>query len=280
MGVLGRTSRWWLDALFRPGRFVASGRSGEPTDRTTRVAYAFRLIRLYTLNLFVYAFPAAVASPRLVSGAPGEFLTEILFVSILLISLTVFTYWLFYAGLRLTGYRVGILETARVIIYGVAIYLASSLTIARVALVFPNVNEYLRLTVARGMQRILEPLLDAVGSGQTAGAFVRTHPAFADVSFAAQLPTLGQLPTLLLAAAIVAALYFLWSVYLTARLEFGVDPVSAAVTTGLVLTAPFLILVLDVISIQATPAQAFQLNAGLLLFLGGLFWYRTLSTPT
>ena len=237
-----------VDAVGRPSTFVQSQVDTYTDNRFGQVVIGTRLSAFYVLNLLLYAGPLTLAGfgESQIAFAPGPLLVSFLslFVSdaagafdfvirllqnsafIFVASLLVFV--TFHLGLLLTRSSRGVLQSVHTVTYSIGIYLAAVFTLAWYISTAESIAVADDWLIALQKEYIYF-FIDLVGVpvGLPGG-----RPTPVDLT---RLTQNGQLA---LAALLIAVLYFVYTLYLGARMNHNANRLESAIAVGTVAVAP------------------------------------------
>ncbi|MFC4438540.1 MULTISPECIES: hypothetical protein [Natrialbaceae] len=241
--------RWPVDVIFRP-RGLVSTRAAErvPGVRSAIIA-SIRLSTFYFANLVLYALPLTLAGIGITETgpAPATFTTIVAPLlrapdaawqvtmalaqnSAFLFVATALTFGTFHLGVFLTGSSAGVVRSLRTVSYSTGIYLAIIFTVVWVMATTPAIrvaDDFLIYLQAEFIYAVID--LTGAELGLPGG-----RPAPVDLS---QLTAIGQGLLVLL---LLAAVYYLYVLYLGARVAHQATRFEAAVAVGCVILAPVL----------------------------------------
>lgn len=247
MTSTARWFRWPLDVVARPSELVATRADEEAQTRRHAVATSVRLLVVYFSNLLFYALPLTLAGFGVTteSDAPSAFVTAAeplvadvdamwqlmsAFVqnSAFLFVATVLTFVTFHFGVLLTSSSDGIVRSLRAVTYSTGIYLATMFTIVWYVSTASNIAVADDFLIAIQKQFIYY-FIDRVGTdlGLPGG-----RPEAIDL---ANLTTVGQGLLVLL---LLSAVYYLYVLYVGARISHRATWYESLVTVIFVLVSP------------------------------------------
>ncbi|MDR5673162.1 hypothetical protein RH858_08365 [Halalkaliarchaeum sp. AArc-GB] len=238
-----------FDAVFRPEEFVAvRGVLGGGTTHQ-KVKHTVALLVVFVVNLFLYAGPLTLAgygvveqdttpdaaillfSPfmdvEMATYLVGGFIQNSAFITVL----TLVTFVTYHGMLILTLNSQGILLTLHTIVYSVSAYLAGIFTVLVV------LTEQEQLATARDLVleiqiRFLNYAYDLFGVPVEQRVFVSSGEI--------QLTALSRTEVAVLTVLVVLVLYFVYSLYLGARINHRGSRFSALLALVAVLLSPLL----------------------------------------
>lgn len=240
---------WPLNTLARPERLV-SGRTFSETRRlTTQLLEASWIVLFLFGNLVLYAAPLTLAGYGVGGGisAPAafvntfdpvlndpagvwEFLVALSRNSAFLLVATLLTFFTFHVGVILSRSSHGILQSLRAVAYSTGVYLAVMFSLVWYVSTAPGiaVADDILIAVQAEFFYYFIDLLN-VGLGLPGG-----RPS--------GIPTEGlkNLGLMILALLIVSAVYFLYVLYVAARVGHNANRIEAMIATGFVLVSPAL----------------------------------------
>lgn len=244
-----RLVRGMVGAVVAPSWLVQTERPGFGGSRVDNASRLARLAVVWAVNLVAYAIPltlsgigltvtadapsgvAVVAGPL---GVPSDELWRLLVGtaqnSAFLTAATAVVFVTFHASVLAVERSRGYLQSLYTVVYATSVYLAGIFTLV----LFASTSD--RVTTAAGFLRefqllFIETTLTLFGLDLTAG---RVDPS------ALSLRGLSSAGELILAGLLVLSLYFLYSMYLGARLNHGLDQRQSSLVVGGVLFAPVL----------------------------------------
>lgn len=244
-----RLGRGVFAAIIAPAWLVETEQPGFGSSRRSNLGRIARLSVVWLANLILYAIPLTLsgigftgttAAPPLVGTIVGplgvsadgfwRLLVGTAQNSAFLTAATVVVFITFHASVWAVERSRGYLQSLYTVVYATSVYLVGIFTLV----LFASTSE--QVTVAgeflRGFQLLfVETTLTLFGLDLTAG-----EP---DLN-AMALDGLSPAGELLLAGLVILALYFLYSMYLGARLNHGLDRLQSALVVGGVLFAPVL----------------------------------------
>lgn len=231
-----------VDAIIRPAELVNARRTGWQGSVRKRVRQLRSLVFVYIANLGLYAAPLTLAgfgqdaAPEVPGwfvatvGAPGLWTITFAFVQncLFLLTATVLTLVTFHVAILVTAQSRGFFRSAYTVIYSTSAYLAGVFTVVW----YLSTNE--NVAAARGVvldaQRVfVYAIIDALGStvelpGGRPGV-VEFEPLTAEGEW-------------VLAILLVLACYYLYSMYLGARINHRADRVIGLLVVVAVLASP------------------------------------------
>ncbi|MDF9747621.1 hypothetical protein [Natrinema salsiterrestre] len=265
--------RYGFNALFDPADIVSGRRNQYALTRRAKIRQAIRLSLFYFLNLFLYAVPltyagfgtsgttgqppAAVVGIASVAGTNPETTWQFLVATAqnctFLFLASVLTFVTFHVGVFLTRNSLGVLQSMHTVVYSTGIYLAAifsfvwylstsaDIAVAGDWLVWVQVEFIYAIIDLAGANLVLpagrvEPV--SLAGVTLSGAFAL-----------AALATMGG--------------YYMYSLYLGARINHDLGRVSSCLAVGFVVASPVLFVVGSiagtVLSGSAVPALASSL---------------------
>lgn len=249
--------RWPIDVILRPENLVAT-RADEETGRAVHaLVSSVRISLFYFANLLMYALPLTLAGfgiaedsavPAAFESAVGplvadpqrawELTSALLQNSAFLFVATVLTFGTFHLGVVLTRSSDGIVRSLRTVTYSTGIYLAVMFTVVWFVATAPGIRVVDELLVFLQAEFIYF-FIDLTGAGlELPGG----RPDPVDVS---QLTTLGQAMVVLL---VLSGVYYLYVLYLGARVSHRATKFEALIATGFVIVAPALYVIAIIVS--------------------------------
>lgn len=243
---------WPLDVVARPERLVSTANDDQGQSTLWTLLVAVRLLSVYLFNLVLYAMPLTLAGYGVDSaGAPPAVVANALdpvvadpdavwafaFAlgqnSVFLLVATLLTFATFHVGIALTGNSRGFLRSLRAVTYSTGIYLAIMFTVVWYVSTAPGVKVVDDFLLWLQAEFILY-FVDLLGADLTlAGG--RPSPVEAT-----RITTVGQFALVVL---LLAAIYYLYVLYVGAREGHGVTRIEALMATGFVTVSPALFVV-------------------------------------
>lgn len=246
---LSTVIRGLVDAVFRPRRFVAAQMSAYSTSRMSKLRQIGRLFGVYLVNLITFAGPLTVAgigvpntagSPpsiiHLISPIFGDtatvwrlllgFIQNSSFITVLA-GITLITY---HAGILLTRNSAGIIQSIHTVVYSTSAYLAGIFTAVwylSTTSGLDTAKQYVLNLQREGIYIII----DLLGSGLELPGGRPEQLFIGDFSLTG---------TLLLSLLVVLLLYYVYSLYLGARLNHRMNRLASVVAVIAVALAPVL----------------------------------------
>lgn len=244
-----RIARGVVAAVVAPSWLVKTDRPGFSGSRTENLERLARLSAVWFANLVAYAIPltlagigftgttdaprfvAAVVSPLGIHAGPAwRLLVGTAQNSAFLTVATVVVFVTFHASVWAVERSRGYLQSLYTVVYATSVYLVGIFTLV----LFASTSQ--RVTTAEGFLRgfqllFVETTLTLFGLDLTAG---EPDPN------AMVLDGLSPGGELLLSGLVILSLYFLYSMYLGARLNHGLDRPQSLLVVGGVLFAPVL----------------------------------------
>lgn len=231
-----------VDAIIRPSALVNARRRRWQGSVRRRVRQLRSLAFVYIANLGLYAAPLTLAgfgqdvAPEVPAwfvatvGAPGLWTVAFAFVQncLFLLTATVLTLVSFHAAILVTAQSRGLFPSAYTVIYSTTAYLAGVFTV--VWYLSTNENVAAARDVVLDAQRVfVYAIIDALGSNvELPGG----RPEVVDFE---PLTAEGEW---VLAILLVLACYYLYSMYLGARINHRADRVVGLVVVVAVLVSP------------------------------------------
>lgn len=249
-----------IDVIFRPERLVEAHEEIYGGSTRTNVGIALRLFAFYLVNVVLYAAPLTLAGFGTIQGAvdpPGivaavgglagiggeglwRFSLTLAQNSVYLFVATLLTLATFHVGVVLSGSSAGLLLSIRTVTYSTGLYLAAIFTFVWY------------LSTSAAVQTADELLLGV----QTAFVYVFIDLLGSDLALPGGRP--GTIPTDGLTAIgmavvtllVVAALYYLYLLYLGARITHGASRYESLMAVGFVVVSPALYVVGSILAFQ------------------------------
>lgn len=236
------------NAVLRPSDFVQAQVDNYTSDRFGQVIVAARLSGFYLVNLLLYAGPLTLAGfgqstvtivpgPLLESllglivadtGAAFDFVIRLIQNSVYILVASILVFVMFHLGIIAARSSEGILQSVHTVTYSIGIYLAAIFTIAwylATADAIVVADDWL-VAIQKEYIYFFIDLLE-VGVELPTG-----RPDPVDLS---RLTTQGQFA---LGALFVSLIYFLYTLYLGARINHGATRVESTIAIGTVGVAP------------------------------------------
>lgn len=244
-----RIARGVVAAVVAPSWLVKTDRPGFSGSHPENLERLVRLSVVWFANLVAYAIPLTLsgigftgttAAPPVVAalvaplGVSADSVWRLLVGtaqnSAFLTAATVVVFVTFHASVWAVEQSRGYLQSLYTVVYATSVYLVGIFTLV----LFASTSQ--QVTTAEGFLRgfqllFVETTLTLFGLGLTAGEPDPNAMALDGLSPAGEL---------LLASLVVFSLYFLYSMYLGARLNHGLDRLQSALVVGGVLFAPVL----------------------------------------
>ncbi len=249
---LGRILSAAFDAMFRPSEFVAAERRVYTTNRASAISHFRSLITVYLTNLALYAGPLTLAGfgvgstvdppPRVVAllaeplGDPitvWQLLLAFFQNSAYITALTVVTIITFHLGAFLTFNSRGAIQSVHTVVYTSTAYLAGLFTLAWYLATNPNVPAA-REFVLNLQREFVFIVLDFLGVSLTL-------PGGRPESIA--MGEFTRQGIFLIVLLVLMTVYYLYSLYLGARINHRMRRGNALVTLVIVATSPVLYII-------------------------------------
>lgn len=246
-----RTVRGLFEAVVTPSRFVALQRGGVDRSAPVLSSQTVRLLGVLLLNVALYAGPLTLAGIGFTTqgSAPGwftglvapltasptpvwQFLVGTVQNSVFLVVATGLALVTFHTSVVLTARSRGFVPSLQTVVYTTSVYLAGIFTIVSYMSTTDQVAGAEELTLNL-QAAFIRRTLDLVGFAP---------PAFVPEDTTLTLEGVGPTGELLLAALLLLAVYFLYSMYLGARINHRLDRARSALVVGSVLASPVLYL--------------------------------------
>jgi hypothetical protein len=255
-------------AVFSPSRFVKVEQTAFATSRVAAYSRVLRLSLVWLVNLVMYALPLTLSGigftaeesapdwfrlafgPMLSSPDAGwQLVVGMVQNSLFLTAATVLVFVTFHGSVQIAERSRGYLQSLYTIVYTTSVYLAGLFTLVMFVSTtdgFSGAEEFLiNLQVT-----FIQGVVDLLGVDLTLPGVEPGPITLEGLSYAGEL---------LLTTLFVVALYFVYSMYLGARLNHGLNRVQSAVVVIGVLASPvvyvagsvFLTLVFDAYGITA-----------------------------
>ena len=240
---------WPVDVAFRPERLVSVDTADEGRGVGWAVIEGTRLTALYSVNLVMYAAPLTLAgygvveathapeavAPLLESlvgdaGSAWQLLVSLGFNGAFLLVGTLLTFGTFHVGILLSGASSGVLQSLRAVTYSTGIYLAVMYTLVWYVAMSPAmaVAEKILLTL---QGQFFYYFIDMFNST------LELPGGRPDAVDATGLSGPEQFVLILL---FLSATYFLYVLYVGARVGHNANRIQALIATGIVLVSPAL----------------------------------------
>lgn len=240
---------WPLDVVLRPERLVST----DVNDEGRGIALAFvtfvRIVGTYFSNLLLYAIPLTLAgfgfvetatapegvAPvlRSLTGDPNgtwALLVGIVQNSAFLLVATLLTFLTFHLGVILAGTSRGVLQSLRAVSYSTGVYLSAMFTLVWHAATAPEIDAAAEFLVWLQAE-FIRYFIEVVGANLTVPGNPPQSVTLAGVSDAGLAVLVGLL---------LAGLYYLYVLYVGARIGHDASRVQAGLATGFVLVSPAL----------------------------------------
>lgn len=237
-----------LQFVYDPGAVIRANTAVYGGSRSARTRQAGYLVGFYFLNLLLYTLPLTLAGrgvdpdatpPPLFADFAGAVVTDagatwaillgLVENSLFLLVASVVVFLTYHVGVKLTRSTRGLLQSMHTVAYSTGVYMAVIFTVtwSLEGLPTPVAREFVR-----GIQiRFFYVFIDLMGVG------MRPFGGRPEEVALANLTPLGQL---LLAAEVVAAVYFLYTLYLGARLNHRASRMESLIATTFVGVSPAL----------------------------------------
>lgn len=243
------------DAVFRPSEFVRAKAAIYSTSRWSTAQYTTQLSVVWVLNVILYALPLTVARVGFVSRetAPTVFaeLTAPIFQSPDLIWQFMLTFGRnsvfftvasaivlisFHITVLIVNESRGLMQSFHTVVYTTSAYLAGIFALV----MYLSTTDGLTQTgeiVRRLQANAFQTVLDIIGLGIIGIEFsLPVTPNPGPLVFQG----ISQMGTVLLAILCLLIFYFLYSVYLGARLNHRMDRVSSVIVVAGILVSPII----------------------------------------
>lgn len=243
MSLVGRVSRGLYYAVFEPAELVRARTFQQASGLRQIAPRLFELFTVYLVNLGLYAGPLTVAGigqrgapPRpawfgaLPAGTAGNWELASAFVqnSLFLLTATILALVTFQAILWLTRQSRGVVPSTVTVVYSTSVYLTGIFTLVWYLSTSAGL-EGARTLVVDLQRAFVYAVIDAFDANLGLPGGRPGGLAFDAVSGAGQW---------VLAVLIVLALYFLYSLYLGARINHGADRIAAAFVVSGIAASP------------------------------------------
>lgn len=241
--------RWPIDVLLRPEALVAARSDEETTGVLAAIATSVKVSIVYFANLLLYALPLTYAgigtgeastAPEGIRSLVGPFVTDpdafwqfsvaLVRNSSFLFVATILTFGTFHLGVVLTRSSDGIVRSLRTVSYSTGIYLATMFTVVWYAATAPSV-------------RVADDLLVSLQASffyffiDRSGANLDLPGGRPDSVDPGLMTTVDQL---LLTALLLSAVYYLYVLYVGARVSHRCTRFEALVAVAFVTVSPAL----------------------------------------
>lgn len=240
--------RGLFDALVRPARFVRAKRATYARSWRESREHIRRLVAVWTVNIVLYAVPltlAGIGFTTTAADAPAAFaslvaplvtspdtawqlLAGVVQNSVFVTVATGLVLLAFHGSVLLVGRSRGFAQSLHTVVYTTSAYLVGMFTVVMYIATAVG-TEQARILVRNLQANVIYGILDLLGS-DLAVPGVTPGP----VSTAG----LSQTGVTLLAALVVLTLYFLYSVYLGARLNHRLGHADSSVVVFVVAASP------------------------------------------
>lgn len=246
--VLSFFSLGIFDAIFRPSSFVQAQVDNYTNNRLGQLIVGARLSVFYLVNLLLYAGPltlsgfgqstvAIVPGPLLEgflglffadTGAAFDFGVRLLQNSAYIFVASILVFIMFHLGILLARSSQGILQSVHTVTYSIGLYLAAIFTLAwylSTADAIAVADDWLVAIQKQYIYFFIDTL--EVGVDLPTG-----RPASVDLS---RLTSQGQFA---LGGLFLSLFYFLYTLYLGARINHGATRIESVIAVGTVGVAP------------------------------------------
>lgn len=256
-----RLARGVLDAVVRPSRLVTVQSSTYSSSRIEAWAPVLRLSLLWLVNVALYAIPLtlsgigftsrAEAPPALVgvlgvvgdSEAVWQFLLGVVTNSAYLTVALLLVLVSFHGAVLVARHSRGLTQSFHTVVYTTSIYLAGVFTVVMYVATTPGLERSRELLI-RLQSNFIVGTLDLLGSDLTV-AQARPGPLVLD--------GLSQDGELVLAVLVVIVLYFVYSLYLGARINHRMSRRDSLVVLIAIGLAPVVYVAASVLVSTMTP---------------------------
>jgi hypothetical protein len=247
-----RLFRGVFTAVFAPSQFVKLEQSGFAASRIDLSARTLRLALVWLVNLVLYAVPLTLSGIGFTATetAPGWFIAVAGAFSVspdatwqltvgtvqnsaFLTAATAVVFVTFHTSVRLVERSRGSFQSLYTIVYTTSVYLVGMFTVVMYISTTDRAVAAEDVLIDVQLQ-FIETTLTLLGLGLTAGT-----PDSSGEALTALTPT-GEF---LIGVLLVLSLYFLYSMYLGARLNHGLTRLQSALVVGGVLAAPVIYVV-------------------------------------
>lgn len=245
-----------FDAVFQPHRFVQS-RTDEYAAGWVWTAFELnRLVVVYLVNLGLYAIPLTLAGIGVQSTAAApewfgvlfggiadptttwQFLSALIQNSAFLTVAALLTLVNYHAAVVLSLNSRGILQTAHTITYSTSAYLAGIFSLVWY-LSQSSTTEVAAAFVIALQKQFIYVFIDLLGSDLALPSGRADPVPIAEVSAEGQL---------VIAGLVLCVLYYLYSMYLGARINHGASRFTGLLVLGAVAAAPALYIVFTILA--------------------------------
>ncbi|MFD1597681.1 hypothetical protein ACFSBX_01725 [Halobellus rarus] len=239
-GRIGRAAVGLFDAVFRPSRFVMASNAASRTSVRRGLSQLRSLLVVFLTNVVLYATPLTLSGYGVAveTEAPSWFVpiaqrtlgnpdtawwlfAGIAQNSVFLIALSAVTLLTYHAALVVTRSSKGFLLTVHTVVYSVSAYLAGIFTVL-VFLSQAQAYGTARALVIDLQVRFISVFYDLFGVPESRRVF--------SVGEAVPMAQLNSGETAVLALLVALVLYFVYSMYLGARLNHGAGVGSAVLS--------------------------------------------------
>jgi hypothetical protein len=248
-----------IDAVFRPSEIVRTPPTYESSSPLRQAWLSVRLLGFFVLNLFLYTLPLSLAGvgtidpsttppstfEAAVSGlVPPQqswvFLLRVVQNSLFLFLAAAITFAAFHVGIVLIRRSAGVIRSLRVITYSSSFYLATVFTLVWLTATNPGVAvaDDLLLSVQSDVVFYFIETLDA--SLTLPGGPIARPP----------LSELTSVGVALLAALVIATIYYTYVLYLGARKTHGTTRLESVFVVVFVAVSPTLYIMGSILIIE------------------------------
>lgn len=243
-----KTAYGLFNALFRPSKFVQTRATLYSKSSQAILKQTFGLLVVWSINVAIYALPLTITGIGFTSDAPApqvfETLTEplirspdtgwqftIAFVqnSVFLTVATGVVFVSFHAGVLISKRSRGVIQSLHTVIYTTSAYLAGIFAVVMYLSTAEGLNQTEELIVTLQVN-IFQGVLELMQIGLILPVETDPGPLIFE--------GITQSGAALLAILLLLTLYFLYSMYLGARLNHNMNRIQSLVVVGGVLASP------------------------------------------
>lgn len=253
MSVIPAIRTSTIDVLFRPSRFVRSRISTYASSLRDQATVFIQLVAIFVFNLVLYSVPITLSGIETVSLVPPapplitsilttlgatssgvwDFLYRVTINAGFLVAGSATAFFMFHVGVVFLRKSEGVLQSLHTIIYTSSIYLAGMFTVTWFASTAESILVADQVLI-NYQKRIIYFFIDLTNRdlGLPGG---RPESVPTD-----QLTTLGEF---VIFALLLLSIYFIYSLYLGAKINHNMTRADALLTTLIVMLSPAIYIV-------------------------------------